>query len=197
MSRLNIFLSILAIWLLLIPADSLADGVSDEIKKGLEAYENKEYRDAISSLEFAAQQIRQLKAAGSKKALPEPLPGWKAQEAESTAVSEAFMGGFTTATRNYTKDEARIRIEIVSDSPFISMITAMIANPFLNQTGEIEVMKIKGHKAILEWNEDTKKGTLKVVVENKVLVSTEGENCQKSDVIAYAEAVNYVNLNIE
>ncbi len=69
-----------------------ADDIEEEIKKGLSAYMNKNYTKAISSLQFAAQQIRQMKVGEIEKLFPEPLSGWKAQKAKSVAVGAMFFG---------------------------------------------------------------------------------------------------------
>ena len=84
---LRIILLTVAIAFLLSTAACIwADEIEEEIKTGLSSYQAGEYTKSISSLEFAVQQIRQLKAEKIELLFPAPLAGWNAEEAESVAV---------------------------------------------------------------------------------------------------------------
>lgn len=167
-----------------------ADDIEDEIGRALESYKAKDYSASISSLDFAAQQIRQLKAAGIGTAFPEPLPGWTAKSPESSSMGGAMMGGMISNSRKYLKGDASVEIAIVTDSPMIQMVSGLFANPMFGAPG-MEVMRIKGEKALLQWSPEEPRGELQIILGNNLLITVTGEHCEKADIIDYANAVDF------
>ncbi|MFH0732621.1 MAG: hypothetical protein V2A72_06860 [Candidatus Omnitrophota bacterium] len=199
MKYLNLLVSAMAIGLFCVGACAFADDIEDEIKTGLDAYNAKQYKKAISSLEFATQQIRQLKAEKLVTLFPEPLSGWQAQEPKSAVAGAMFMGGVLSGSRIYTKDESSIEIDIAADNPMISVVSSILSNPMMmsvatgfNEGARVE--KIKGEKAIVDWDSQKKSGSIQMVVADKVLVAIKGNLCEKSDIQLYAEAINYEEI---
>lgn len=186
----TLFVIFFIIFSFIISGALMADEIEEEVKRGLDAYHRGEYSEAIGSFEFAAQQIRQMKASETQELFPPPLPGWKAEEGESAAMGNAFMGGMITNSRRYFKGSSSVTIEIITDSPLIPMVTAMFANPAFGAYGA-KVMRISGEKAILEWDSSASSGELKLVVDNQVLVTVSGDNCKESNIIDYANSIDY------
>ena len=173
-----------------------ADQIEQGIVAGLDAYKEKEYNKAIRSLEAAAQEIREMKASRIKGIFPEPLPGWSADEAESIAIGSIFAGGAISGSRIYSQGDSTIKIDIVSDSPFISIVTSMISNPVMAQISPLmKIINIKGRDAVSEWNNAQQSGNIKVVASEKVLVTVSGENCRKEDIFAYADVIDYRKID--
>ena len=56
-------------------APSFADEITESINEALEYYQEKDYAEAVSSLDYAAQLIRQKRAEGLQNLLPDPLSG--------------------------------------------------------------------------------------------------------------------------
>ena len=178
-----------------------ADEVENEIKAGLSAYKKGQYTKAVSSLEFATQQIRQLKAQQIKTLFPSPLRGWSAEEAESAAAGRIFMGGLISGSKKYRKGASSIDINIAADSPMISLVAGILSNPMmLSMASELggtsRITKVNGEKAIEEWDKNGNRGSIKLVVENKVLVTITGTNCRKSDILDYANAIDYGKIKL-
>jgi len=178
---------------------SCADEIENEIQAGLKAYKTGKYTKAITSLEYAAQQVRQLKADKIETYFPNPLRGWKANEAKSAAIGSIFMGGGITGSRKYSKGKAGIEISIATDSPMITFVTGILANPAMlsitgNMGGGTKLTRIKGNQAIREWNPDTRNGDIKIVVANRVLITISGSQCKESDLSAYANAIDYKKI---
>ncbi|MFO7653358.1 MAG: hypothetical protein R6X25_05980 [Candidatus Krumholzibacteriia bacterium] len=173
-------------------APAAADEIRDQIDQAIQMYNDGDYAGAASELEFAAAQIRQLRAGEISGALPEPLPGWNAEDAETAAMGAAFFGGGTSASRRYTNDEASIEIQITTDSPMMQSLSMLMSNPMLMRGSGQKLVRVQGHKASLEWEDDG--GELNVVVNGTVLVAVEGSGCTEKDLMAYAEAVDYEKI---
>lgn len=170
-------------------APALADEIIDQINEAVRLYQAGDFAGAMNELDFASQQIRQLRAGEIAKVLPEPLSGWTGDKAETTAMGATLFGGVTGASRTYRKDQARVEVSLVSDSPMLSMVSMMVANPMMLGGSGQEAVRVKGNRGLLEWEGDS--GSLKLVVGGNVLVTVEGTGCEKGDLVAYAEGVNY------
>ena len=180
-------LSILSIAVALMVWTSLpaaADEVTDQIEEGLKLYKEGKYAQAASELEFAVQQIRQRQAVLLKDLFPDPLSGWKADEPETKAAGAAFFGGGISASRTYYKGGSQIEIEFVSESPLLQSMLMFLSNPMLMAaSGEGELVKIKGYKAINKYNANERSGEINIVVANKVLVTVRGSGLEGPDIL--------------
>lgn len=169
-----------------------ADEVETAITEALDAYKKKDLGAAAESLDYASQLVRQQKGGALQSVLPEPLPGWEAEEATSSAAGSAFMGGGVTAERGYNKGEKHVKVSVVTDSPMLQGVMMMITNPmFATQDGG-KMQRIKGQKAIVKYQAKDKSGQIQMVV-NNALVTVEGE-ADEAELVAYAEKVNTKGL---
>jgi hypothetical protein len=166
-----------------------ADEILDQINQAIQLYKSGDFAGAASELEFATAQIRQLRAGEVSGALPQPLSGWTARDAETAAMGAAIFGGGTSASRSYEKGDARIDIQIMTDSPMLQAVSMMLNNPMMLSGSGQKLIRVKGNKASLEW--DGSQGTINIVVMGNMLVSVEGRECTQDDLTAYAEAVDY------
>jgi hypothetical protein len=171
-----------------------ADEVLDEINEAVRLYEAGDLSGAVSSLDFAAQQIREQMAGEVATALPAPLPGWEAQDAETSALGGAMFGGGISAQRTYTKGDASVDVQIVGQSPMLQMVVGMLNNPMMLSSGGKKAIKIKGNRGSLEYDAAENTGEIQVVVANSVLVTINGTDVSQEDLTAYAEAVDYAKI---
>jgi hypothetical protein len=88
---------ILAAVLALVTSAALADAVTDAIEQGRKAYSAGDLSKAKEALDLASQLIGQKNAETFGKLLPAALPGWKADEVQTTAVGSVGFG-VSTAT---------------------------------------------------------------------------------------------------
>ncbi|MFQ5445017.1 MAG: hypothetical protein ACE5EK_10425 [Nitrospinales bacterium] len=106
-----------------------ADDVTDSIMEALQQYKKGDLASAAGNLDYAAQLIRQKKGDQLQTLLPPPLPGWKAEDANSQAIGMAMLGGAVTASRKYRKGGSKVTVSIVTDSPMLQSIMMMFTNP--------------------------------------------------------------------
>ena len=185
--------------ILLVPAPAKAeDDIGEQIKLGLKLYEQGKINQAVSELEFALAQLRQLKADRAGAFFPDPPKGWTAEKPSSEAVGPAIFGGLTTSSRIYRQNEGngRAEIRIIFDSPLIQSLGVIFNTTLLSQ-GALSgrLLKLNGHKARLE-EIDNENAELQMLVDGGILVQAEVSGVtQAADMIkTLAGKINFNGL---
>lgn len=174
----------------------LADDVTDSINEALKQYGKGEFADAVQSLDYAAQLIRQKKGGQLEAFLPKPISGWKAEEAKSQAMGSAMFGGGVTAERAYVKGDSRVDVKIITDSPMMQGMMMMFSNPMLATSDGGKLEKINGEKAIVKYSNENKSGNINVVIAGRFLVTVDGNDVSRSDMIAFAQGIDFKKLAV-
>jgi hypothetical protein len=186
--------SLAAVVLCLVAGTALparADEIGDQIRSALQLYENGDYAGAASELEYAAMQIRQMQAGRIADALPQPLSGWQAEDVETAALPGMARGGGSSAGREYTKGDTSVEIQIMVDAPMIQGLAMMMNNPMIAAGSGNKLIKVKGQKALLQYDAGDHSGELQILVGGNVLVTVNGSDVSQEDLQAYADAVDY------
>ena len=164
-----------------------ADDIKEAIQEALEAYNNGDMSGAKENLGYATQLLNEKGADSLAKALPAPLSGWEADEAQSGTAGAALFGGGLQASRTYNKDDHYVSVEIVGDSPMLSQMMAIMTNPAL--AGSMgRSIKVGKQRGIQDEN-----GKIMLIINNRFMISVEGDAPQ-ADKLAYAEAVKLDTL---
>lgn len=167
------------------------DPVLKTINEAVQHYNGGQFTAAVTSLDYASQLIRQKKGESLGRLLPEPLSGWTADQADSKSMGAAMFGGATTAERRYVKSDAAITVKYSTDSPMMQSMMMMFSNPiFASSAGKLEL--IHGQKAIVDFKESS--GTINVVIGTNLLVTIEGSNVKRDDLMAYAGKIDMDKL---
>lgn len=175
--------------LLLGTASAHADDVEDQIQEALAAYGKKDYSTALAALDAAANLIRQSKSEGWKSVLPEPLPGWEAEEAQATAMSAAMMGGGTSIVREYRKGDETVEISIFGDSPMVQAMGMMFSGAVSGPDSRLVI--IDGRKV----NHSKSDNSYQTLVANKVLVKVGGsEGVDDKTLRSYLKAIKFAEI---
>ena len=172
----------------------LADDVTDSINEALKQYNNGEFTDAVQSLDYASQLIRQKKGGQLEAFLPKPISGWKAEDAKSQAMGSAMFGGGVTAERSYVKGDSRVNIKIITDSPMMQGMMMMFSNPMMAISDGGKLEKISGEKAIVKYSNDNKDGNINMVIAGRFLITVEGNDVARQDLIAFAQGIDFKKL---
>jgi hypothetical protein len=170
------------------------DDVINSINEGMKFYKDGEYAEATSSLNYAVQLIQQKKGETLTGLLPEPLDGWTAEEAQSQAAGAAMFGGGVTAERDYSKGSSHVSIKIVTDSPMLQSFMMMFSNPMFATADGGKMERIGRQKAIVKYIPADKSGDLQMVVDNRFLVSVEGSDISRDELLDYAKAIDTKKL---
>ncbi|VAX16213.1 hypothetical protein MNBD_NITROSPINAE04-2602 [hydrothermal vent metagenome] len=187
MKRLSFIFTLISI---MFASPVFADDVTDQIDEALKAYKKNDYSMATTALDSASALIRQKKGDALAKLLPEPLKGWKAEEAESSSAGAAMFGGGTNVKRVYKKGKESVTITVTTDSPMLQAMSMMFANPqFSGPNARLVV--IDGRKVI----NDKKKNSLQTMVAGKILVNVKGKRkTHPEDVKKYFKAINFKEI---
>ncbi|UTF59944.1 hypothetical protein [Gilvimarinus sp. DA14] len=178
----------LALSAILVSPFSQADDITDAVDEAMSAYKEGELSEAVSQLDYAAGLIRQQKAEAIKAVFPKPLSGWQASEIDSEAAGGMMMGGGISAEREYSKGDAYITIDLVTDSPMLQSMMGMLNNPSLITMNGGKLIKIQGHKAIL--NDQEEDPEIILIVDSNAMFTLHASGASVDELKAYGEALN-------
>jgi len=170
------------------------DDVLTTIDEAVKQYTSGDFAGAASNLDYASQLVRQKKSERMKDLLPEPLSGWQAQPASAQTLGTAVFGGGVTVSRNYSKGDATVSIEIVTDSPVLQSVIMMLNNPMFAGASNGSLETINGQRSIVKYDVGERSGEIDVVVANRFMVTVKGSNVERQTLVAYAEAIDFTSL---
>ncbi len=198
MNKLYIFSGLLLCLFACLPLQVLAAGDKDDvlttIEEAVKQYRAGEYAGAASNLDYASQLVRQKKSEHMKDLLPEPLAGWEARPASAQTLGTAVFGGGVTVSRDYFRGDSKVSIEIVSDSPVLQSVMMMLNNPMFAGASGGTLKMIKDQRAIIKYDGAAADGEINIVVANRFMVTVKGQHVKEADLLAYAEAIDFVAL---
>lgn len=183
--------------LLTLATAAQADQVTEQIDAGLRAYEAGDSRVAIQALQFAVAEIETQLSQKQLELLPQPLPGWSAEDAVTETGGLAAMIAGTNLSRPYRNDEsgAGIQISITADSPLLSMMGMMMSAPMLMQAQPgSSPYTHAGFRGMMEKADD---GNLKItlMVGTRILLQMQGSGGATREALeAYLDAMDLSNL---
>lgn len=168
---------------------SAADEITELLQEAIEAYEDGDFNRVKENLSFTTQLLNEKSADALAAALPEPLSGWTAEDADTSSSSTAgILGGGIQTSRTYSKGDRHVKIEIMGESPILSQMMMMMSNPVL--AGSMGKMVRIGKQRGFQSKDGDK---ITMVIDNRLMISIEGES-SLDDKMAYAEAIDFAAL---
>ena len=174
-----------------------ADEILEAIEEATAAYNEKAYSEAVESLDYAKQLIMQMSSEGLMTFLPEPMEGWNGKEAKSQNLG--ILGGSSGIEKEYSRlgtgkdGQGTITLTIMGDSPIFQGMMAMF-NPAIAGADGGKLQKIKRNKSIVKYNADNRSGEVMINVAKKYLVTIKGKNVEKTELMYFAEEIDYKGL---
>jgi hypothetical protein len=167
---------------------SAADDILDAMDQARKAYQAGDLTGAKQSLDLASQLIGQKNAEGFAALLPAPLPGWKGDKAQTSALGQVGFGA-STANRTYTNEKGdTVEVQITGDSAMIMQFATLLNNPSI--AGAMgKIVRVGSQRAI-----QTRDGDINMIVNNKFLVQVTG-SADEATKLAYAQAVDVAKLS--
>jgi hypothetical protein len=173
-------------------ADGLADEVEDQVDLGKQLYQEEDYRGAVEELQYAISQIQEKLNEEYMALLPEPLEGWRADEAQAQTAGMAMLGGGTQISRDYFPQDGKgqIQVQIIADSPMLTAMSMMIGNPIMMQGDRSTKPYRKGRiKGMIKENGNNIEITL--LLANRILVVVKGTRVESTEPVeAYLDAMD-------
>ena len=149
-------------------ASAHADEVEESLEMALEAYLAGDINAAKEEIDFAAQLLAQMKAAGLSGFLPDALPEWTRTEDQGGSQGAAMFGGGMSAKATYTHGNDRVEIQLMADNQMVTAMAGMFANPqMMGSLGEVK--RINRQKVVI-----TQAGELQALIDNRILVQITG-----------------------
>ncbi|MCB2192617.1 MAG: hypothetical protein KQI62_13685 [Deltaproteobacteria bacterium] len=173
---------------------ALADEISDQLKQGMQYYQEGKVSQAIGEVEFALAQMKQKKADLLSQVFPEAPAGWKAEKSEGQAAGGAMFGGGVSATRRYKNDQrGHVKIQVITDSPLIQSVGMMLSNPMFLQGGKQgKLVRFKGNKAVIK--DRGERAEFQALINGKVLLQVEAGRVKNAAQVVQ-DFANQVNLD--
>jgi len=170
----------------------VADDILDTMQEAIASYKKGDYIQTKDDLEYVMELLKQKKGESIKTLLPDALSGWKAEEAQSETAGSGMFGGGSTISRLYKKDKSKVTIEIVTDSPLLQGLGAVLGNPMFANGGKLR--RIKHEKAIIKYNAKRKSGNVTIMLDKRFLISVKGTKVSEEDLINYAKAIDFKKI---
>jgi hypothetical protein len=191
----KIIITTLTVLPLLLAAPVWADEISDQIKTGLKAYEDKDYKTAVEELKFVTAQLTELKSKEDHKLLPKALDGWttKAIDSSNNQRAMAMLGGGAMMKSRYERNKESIEIEIVANSPMIAAMTVMM-NPMM-LAGNKTTKPYRYNKAKGIIKKDRKITEITLVIAGQIMLKLTGKNLEDDAILKqYLETIDMKKL---
>jgi hypothetical protein len=124
--------------------------------------------------------------------LPEPLPGWAAEESQATSGGMAAMFIGTNLSRRYPREDgASLEISLTANSPFLPMMTMMLSNPLMIQSDpHSRLFTHAGRRGLIRQDRDTKGWEISLIGGGNLLIRVSGTGIERTDAEAYLKAID-------
>jgi hypothetical protein len=131
-------------------SQSNAQQFAKRLTEAKTAYSSGKLDDSRFAMEQMLQELDIITGKEVIKLLPAKMGDKTANtKADNVTGSSGFFG--VVIHREYgTVDSSNIDLEIISNSPLITSINAILSVPFVAASGDNKVIKINGYKALLE-----------------------------------------------
>ena len=165
-----------------------ADEIIEAIDQARKSYQAGDMAGAKQSLDLASQLVGQKNAEVFSTLLPPALPGWKAEQVETSSVGVAMFGASSASRRYINAKGDDVQVRITGDSAIVMQFAQLFMNPAI--AGAMGKLIRVGDQRAIQTNE----GTINMVVANKFLVTVEG-SADAAAKLAYAQAVDFAKLS--
>lgn len=174
-----------------------AAGLSQDFDKNIATAKNAYAGGNLEDARFAMQQmLNDLDMAIGKevlKMLPTKMGASASNSANDNVTANTGLAG-VIIHRDYGTAEKQISLDLMSNSPLVASINAILSIPFMGNSGDgtQKVIKIDGYKGMLQKNvdEETKKTdyTLQVPIGSTLLTFT-APNTSEDEMIRMANTI--------
>jgi hypothetical protein len=187
----SLIAAMILIWFPAVPAG--ADEIGDQLDTARAQYDSGELRKAVQTLQFAVASIQEKISQDLVKLLPEPQPGWQADEPQAQTEGIAALIAGTNLSRRYFRDDgAQVEISIVAGSPLMPIMAMMLSNPMMMQASpDTRIYIHAGRHGMIEHEKGTDTWEISLLVANKILVKVGGSGLKdKKSLEAYLNTID-------
>jgi hypothetical protein len=127
------------------------------------------------------------------KSLPAKFDALNANTANDNVTANTGLAG-VLVHRDYGSGDKTASLEIMSNSPLIASINAILSIPFIGNSGDgsQKVIKVQGYKSVLQRTQDSENNktsyTLQIPL-NSTLITINGDDCSEADITRWANSL--------
>ncbi len=127
------------------------------------------------------------------KTLPAKFDALAANTANDDVTANTGLAG-VLVHRDYGTGDKTATLDVMSNSPLISSINAILSIPFIGNSGDgsQKVIKIQGYKSVLQrtLDSETNKTSYSLQIPlNSTLITINGENCSEAEITRWANSL--------
>lgn len=158
------------------------------------AYSSGDLENSRFALEQALHDLDVVIGKEILKLLPTKLGALSYNEKEDNVTGGSGVASGLFVHRSFGADLNSAKIDIINNSPLITSINAILAIPFIGNSGDgtQKVVKVQGYKAVLNKNANEETGktgyTLQVPL-NNTLFTLEMDDTNENEIQAFANSV--------
>lgn len=113
-------------------------------------------------------------------------------KSDNVTVNTGFSG--VVVHRDYGTDAKRVNLDIISNSPLVASINAILSIPFVGNSsdGTQKVIKIQGYKAVMQKNVNAETNTAEFTVQipvNSTLITLTVPNSTEAEITRFANLI--------
>ncbi|MDH5399013.1 MAG: hypothetical protein OEX02_12760 [Cyclobacteriaceae bacterium] len=142
--------------LLLLSWTARTQNVATNISDAKSAYSNGNYEDARFALQQALNELDRILAGEIMKLLPDQTGGLSVNSEKDEVTTAGGTGIFVS--RYFGEEEnTYAKVDIVDNSPMVSMVSAFINNPMMSAMGSTsgqKMIKVHGYKGMIQQDAD-------------------------------------------
>jgi len=180
--------------LVLLSFPAYADDVEKQIESAAQAYQAGQHRQAIQKLESAISQIQDLLNRQLLTLLPDPPPGWQAQEGKMQTGPMAVKGEGVQLVRTYRRGTEQVQIEMIANSPMLSALNVIFNDPaMLAGNPNTQPYRYQNYPGMLKKQNDSME--ISLLIGQQTLIKLKGDQLQDEDVFGiFLENIDFKEI---
>ncbi len=181
---------ILSLVCLLTTRDTQAQDFGKDLTDARSAYSGGKLDDARFAMQQMLQELDIITGKEILKILPTKMQDQNANTAQdNVAGSSGFVG--VVVHRDFGAAAKNVDLELITNSPLITGINALLSVPFVGNTGDNKVVKIAGYKSLLQKSSNSNGGfDYEVQLPlNNVLITLKAPGYTQEQVLAMASTL--------
>lgn len=186
--------NILSILTLLFSISAMAQDFDKNIASAKSSYTSGDLENTRFALEQALRELDVVIGKEILKELPTKLGSLNYNDKEDNVTGSSGMGAGLFVHRSYGAELNTAKIDIINNSPLITSLNAMLAIPFIGNSGDgtQKVVKVQGYKSVLNKNENTETGKIGYTLQipmNNTLFTLEMDDTNENEIQSLANAI--------
>jgi hypothetical protein len=186
----NIFI---AITLLLVSVTTFGQDFNKNLATARSSYSGGDLEDARFAMQQMLNDIDVIVGKEMLKILPAKLDALNANTASDNVAVNTGLSG-VVIHRDYGKDAKTAALDIMSNSPLIASINAILSIPFIGNSGDgtQKVVKVQGYKSVLQKSVDTETNKTNYTLQlplKSTLITLVANDTSEAEILKWANSI--------